>query len=391
MRVLITASAGTQRLLAGECGDLGLRPKRVPAHGVELDLDWGQIAHALVHISIGQRVLIRLCHFPCDGADSLYEGALSVDWSKWIDADQTLAVAATGRLPKPRQPGAQRGQLTHHVFASQRVKDAICDQLRERSGRRPSVQLDYPDVRVVARFHGDACSLWLDPAGTALHRRGYRGDTGAAPLRETLAAAIIYASEWHGERPLVDPFCGSGTVLIEAAQLALGLAPGRNRGFAASGWRHEGAELGPLIEAAQERERAHAKESIAKANIDIRGYDINVDVLRAARVNIARAGLANVIRVEQGDATRMPPPAPGTAIICNPPYGERLGGDEVIGLYEAMGRHWAEFTGCEAHLLDGHEAFIDAFGLEWADSLQLTNGSLPVVLRHYRLGGRRKW
>ena len=225
MRVLITASAGTQRLLAGSCGDLGLRPRRVPAHGVELDLDWAQIAKALVHVAIGQRVLIRLAHFLVDGADALYDGTLTVDWTRFLDPQQTLAVAATGRLPRPRVPTRAPGQLTHHVFASQRVKDAICDQLRQRTGARPSVDLDAPDVRVVARFHGDSCSLWLDPAGAALHRRGYRVESGPAPLRETLAAAVVYASGWSAPgartRPLRDPFCGSGTLLIEAAAQAL--------------------------------------------------------------------------------------------------------------------------------------------------------------------------
>lgn len=394
MRVLITASAGTQRLLAGSCGDLGLRPRRVPAHGVELELDWPQIAHALVHVPIGQRVLIRLTHFPVDGADALYEGAQTVDWSRFLDPKMTLAVAATGRLPRPRVQSRAPGQLTHHVFASQRVKDAICDQLRQRSGGRPTVDLDDPDVRVVARFHGDSCSLWLDPAGAALHRRGYRVEAGPAPLRETIAAAVVYASGWRGERPLRDPFCGSGTILIEAAALALGLAPGRDRPFSAMRWRHEGAELGPLLREAQAAARDHAAEALTpaalpQANLDIVGTDLDPGVLRLARANIERAGLKRVIRVEQADATRTARPAPGTVLISNPPYGERIGGQEVVALYAALGRNWAGFTGCEAHLLDGHPDFADAFGLPWTDWLELANGSLPVVLRRYELGAQR--
>ena len=386
MRVLVTASAGTQRLLAAECGDLDLRPRRVPAHGVELDLTWEEIARALVHLRIAQRVLIRLTHFPCDGADSLYDGARAVDWSRWVDAKQTIAVAATGRLPRANSPSREAGQLTHHVFASQRVKDALCDQLREQGGGRPTVDLDDADVRVVARFHGDSCSLWLDPAGAALHRRGYRAESGAAPLRETLAAAVMRASGWQGKRPLIDPFCGSGTLLIEGASAALGLAPGRDRTFSARNWRHEGSELGPLLAKAQTAARAQAEQALASAKLDVLGTDLDPNVLRLARGNIARAGLKDQIRIEQADATRMPRPAPGTVLVANPPYGERMGGDEILGLYAALGRHWSTFTCCEAHLLDGHRDFADAFGLPWTNYLELSNGSLPVLLRRYELG-----
>lgn len=388
MRVLVTASAGTQRLLASECGDLGLRPRRVPAHGVELDLDWAQVAHALVHLSIGQRVLIRLTHFPVDGADALYDGASKVDWDEWLDPSQTLSVAATGRLPRPRVPGRAPGQLTHHVFASQRVKDAVCDQFRERTGRRPSVDLDDADVRIVARFHGDSCSLWMDPAGQALHRRGYRVEAGAAPLRETLAAAVVRAAGWQGNRPLRDPFCGSGTVLIEAASAALGLAPGRFRAFSGSRWQREGAVLGGLIAEEQAAARSNADRILSKAKLDILGTDVDADVLRVARMNAKRAGFQSQIRFEQADATRLPRPEPGTVFVTNPPYGERLGGDAVVGLYAAMGRNWADFSGCEAHILDGHDAFEEMFGHRWTDSLALSNGSLPVLLRRYEFGAQ---
>ncbi len=382
MRVLATASAGTQRLLAGECADLGLRPKRVPAHGVELDLDWEGVAHAMVGLTIAQRVLVFLCQFPCDGSTSLYEGARSVDWRRWVDGRQTIAIAATGRLP-----GRDRGgPLKTHVFANQRVKDAICDQLMDDSGIRPTVDLKRPDVRVVARFSGDGCSLWLDPGGDALHRRGYRVESGPAPLRETLAALVVRASGWHGERPLGDPMCGSGTLLIEAVGCALGLAPGRNRRFAASRWRHDGAELGPLLAEAQAQAQAHAAAALRSPEaqaLEVWGCDLDPHVVELAKANVERAGLTGLIALRQGDATRIPAPPAGTVLLCNPPYGERLGGDDVVELYSALGDHWRSFHGCEAHVLDGNEGFAQAFACAWTDALPMTNGDLAVTLRRY--------
>lgn len=384
MRVLATASAGTARLLAEECGDIGLRPRKVRAHGVELDLDWPEIARALIYLRTAQRVLVFLQQFPCGGGNSLYEGAAQVCWADWLDPGQRIAVAASGRLPSK----AVRGDspIRTHVFACQRVKDALCDQLRDATGERPSVDLDDPDVRIVARFSGDACSLWLDPAGAALHRRGYRVESGPAPLRETLAAAIVRASGWHGEQPLRDLLCGSGTVLIEAASAALGLAPGRDRTFAAERWRHRGHELAGQI--ATERRAAvdAAHAAIAKPKLDVRGLDIDPRVLRLAEANVQRAGLGRHIQLRAGDARHTSAPEPGSVLISNLPYGERLGGDEVTVLYAELGRHWAGFTGCEAHLLVGHDDFAPTFGLRWTDRMAQTNGSLPVTLFLYELG-----
>ncbi len=391
MRVLATASAGTNRLLASECSDLGLRPRRVPAHGVELDLDHAEIARALVHLSIAQRVLIHLTRFPCDGADSLYDGARAVPWADWLDARQTLAVAGTGPLPKTRavagggDKGARSRPLTNHVFASQVVKDAIVDVIREQVDARPNVDIRDPDLRVVARFHGDACSLWLDPGGSALHRRGYRSEAGEAPLRETLAAAVVRASGWQADRPLRDPMCGSGTLLIEAVGAALGLAPGRNRQFAAERWRHRDAELGAEIAKARDRARTEAAACIASARVDVRGADIDANALDQAAGNLRRAGLKGLVQLRKADARNIGRPPSNAVLISNPPYGERLGGDEVLGLYAALGRHWRRFVGCEAHLIDGHDGFERAFGMRWTDALPLTNGSLPVVLRRYEI------
>lgn len=384
MRVLATASAGTARLLAEECGDLGLRPRKVRAHGVELDLDWPEVARALLHLRIAQRVLVFLHQFPCGGGSSLYDGALQVRWADWLDAGQRIAVSASGRLPSKVARGDS--PIRTHVFACQRVKDAICDQLRDATGERPSVDLDDPDVRIVARFSGDACSLWLDPGGAALHRRGYRAQAGAAPLRETLAAAVVRASGWNGERPLRDLLCGSGTVLIEAVSVALELAPGRDRAFAAERWRHQGHELAGLI--ASERSAAvdAAHATLASAKLDVLGQDVDSGVLRLADANVRRAGLQRHIQLRAGDACRGPAPAPGTVLISNLPYGERLGGDDVTTLYRELGRHWAGFPGCEAHLLVGHEDFERAFGLRWSGHLALTNGSLPVDLFRFPLG-----
>ena len=371
-------------MLAEECGDLGLRPKRVPAHGVELDLDWPDIARAMVHLRTAQRVLVYIGRFPCDGAQSVYDGAQAVRWLDYLDAQQTLAIGASGPLPKK----ARGGPLRTHVFAAQKIKDAICDQLRDETGARPTVDLKRPDVRIVARFVGDGAQLWLDPCGDALHKRGYRQQSVQAPLRETLAAALLRFSRWQPGNPLIDLMTGSGTIAIEAAEMALGLAPGRSRRFAASRWRHFGAELAAYIGEVQQQAQDLAADRLRGAELPIGALDCDPQALQAARANLATAGLTGVIETAAADATAMQRPDPATTLVCNPPYGERIGGDDVEALYRKLGRKLGTFEGCELAIIDGHDRFRHAFGLRWENSLQWSNGPLTVHARRYILGAQ---
>lgn len=382
MKILALAARGTLPLVAAECRQLGLRILHEGPEGVDLDLDEAQLAKALVHLRIATRLLVRLTTFAARDADSLYQGASEVDWGRWLDARSTFAVHASGDIV-PSEPG-RRG-LDNTVFVALRVKDALCDQLVRRLGRRPDVAREDPEVRIVARGHRGRWSLFLDASEPALHERGIRKAQGPAPLKETLAAAVVEKARWDGTGRLHDPMCGAGTLVIEALGRALDIAPGCTRWFGIERWPHHGEAMTRRLDQVRGEAVAHAKVALQRRDLDVVASDIDPRSLDATRANLKEAGLERMVRVVQADACRIERPPPGSTLLANPPYGERIGGDDVVQLYEAMGRHWRTFSGCEAWILDGHEGFRAAFGLEPTQNLPLFNGPLPVTLRLYHL------
>jgi 23S rRNA G2445 N2-methylase RlmL len=382
MKILALAARGTLPLVAAECRSLGLRILHEGPEGVDLDLDEAQLAKALVHLRIATRLLVRLATFPARDADSLYQGASEIDWSRWLDANSTFAVHASGDIV-PSEPG-RRG-LDNTIFVALRIKDALCDQLVRRFGRRPDVAREDPEVRIVARGHRGRWSIFLDASEPALHERGFRKAQGPAPLKETLAAAIVETARWDGTGRLHDPMCGAGTLVIEALGRTLGIAPGCTRWFGIERWPHHGVHLTRHLDDVRGKAVAHAKEALQRKDLEVVASDIDPRSLEATRTNLKEAGLERMVRVIQADATTMERPPPGSTILANPPYGERIGGDEVVKLYEAMGKHWRTFSGCEAWILDGNEQFMPAFGLQPTSAMALWNGPLPVTLRLYHL------
>ncbi len=392
MELLATAATGTAGFVATECRRLGLQPLAVRSDGVLLDLEPAQAAHALVHLRVATRLLLLLDDIECPDADAFYESLSRLFWPDWLDDRHTLAVRCSGALPgSPEAPPGRRSHgppIANHVFASQRAKDAICDRLRQRYGARPSVDLDDPDVTVHVRFAGDRATVALDLCGEPLHQRGYRVAEAEAPIKEHLAAAIAIGSGWDGGGPLLDPLCGSGTLLIEAVLNHLSIAPGRRRDFAVERWPWHGPLFGKLLDEAREAAQVHATAAVAGAGgLDVLGLDFDRGAVRTAKIQVQRAGLADLIRVERGDARRLEAPPPGTVILTNPPYGVRLlaGGDNVA-LYRELGQRFATFEGVDLHIVDGHEAFLGAFGATPLESLTMRNGALPISLRHMRFG-----
>ncbi len=396
MRVQASAAAGTAVQVAEECRELGLVPVHVGPSGVQLELDWPELARALLHLRIAQRVLIELSRAEVRDGDDLYEAASALPWEDWLDRRSTFAITATGTLPGGgtgrREANSAsteaRGPLRHHVFAAQRVKDAIADRLTERLGGRPDVDVDDPDVRVVVRFQGNRCTFSLDPAGAALFQRGWRQQQVEAPLKETLAAAVVAHAAWHPERPLRDAFCGSGTLIVEALHRGLGIAPGIGRFFAVERWPHHGAEvrlsLDPLR--AEAIDAARAAASAAVGQLDVIASDVDPAALAVTARNLSTAGLDGVVQLMCVDAVRLAPPPPGTVLLGNPPYGERIGGRDVGDLYRALGDHWRKFDGAEAWLVDGHPQFRQQFGLRPFQTVPLRNGALEIRLQGYHLG-----
>ncbi|MBV8501037.1 MAG: class I SAM-dependent RNA methyltransferase [Paucibacter sp.] len=290
--------------------------------GVAVKGDAEAVMRLNLESRLAQRVLVELVQGPYRHEDDLYALARQVDWTKWLTADHTLRVDTT----------AQRSPLRSLNFATLRIKDAICDQLRETCGARPSVDTRAPDLPVVLHLGPEFAALYVDTSGEPLFKRGWREDKGDAPLKETLAAAMLAAAGWKGDTALVDPCCGSGTIAIEAAQIACGMAAGLQRRFAFERqlpFQPLRADWARMKQEAKAREHAPA--------VPIFSSDVAFRMVDFARRNAERAGVAQYIQFNGGDALERPAPTlpegmRGT-LMLNPPYGERI---EVRGKAAAV-------------------------------------------------------
>ncbi len=391
-----TAALGTEDLLAGELRTLGFANVKRGQGGVDFDAPpGGELVagmKACLHLRTALRVLWPLATFRCPDGDALYEGAKHAPWERFLTTKSTFAVSATTGAAPP---------LAHGPFIGQRVKDAVVDRLRDHFGARPDVSRDDPDVRIyvhtgpAARGKGGVPSgvVGLDLAGDSLHQRGYRAQAGEAPLRETLAAAVLLASGWNPElRPLVDPMCGSGTIAIEAALMALRIAPGR----AAPRRAPFGFQRWPSF---GDAERAQWDALVAEADAQVLprapqpifASDHDPDAIAMARRNAAgaAAGVSGAITFRTADARTIGPTTPPAAIVSNPPYGERIGGEggagPLEGFWRALGAHLRTLDGHTAFLL-GSPAMIRAFGMRPTWERKLRNGPISVSLCRYELG-----
>ena len=342
LTLFLPCAAGVETYLADEVQRITGVPAgelRVGRAGVELPGSWRQALQLNLHSRLAQRVLVRLARQPYRSEDDIYRAAAGVAWEIWFTPRQTLKVEIT----------AQHSPLKSLNFAALRVKDAICDRLRDKRGERPSIDTARPDVRVFAHLTQDEVSVYIDTSGEPLFKRGWREDKGDAPLKETLAAAMIAATGWTGwdeagqPVPLYDPCCGSGTVLIEAAQVALNLAPGRQRRFAFEKLLpHQPHVWQALKQEAQAAERPLPRGTPAF----IFGSDVAFRMVDFARRNAERAGVMQALELRGGDALqRMPPtPQPGVMLL-NPPYGERIAAAGVAGQRAATrARETAQFA-----------------------------------------------
>ncbi len=306
-----TAAKGTEGVLRDELRGLRMPKVRAARGGVGFAGGPEHAMRACLRSRIALRVLESVASFDASDADTLYEGTAAVDWRRWIDAANTLAVTAS-----------EKGSAFAHTgFIAQRVKDAVVDRLRRETGSRPDVERADPDLHIVARLVKDHAELFVDYAGDPLSRRGYRTEAGQAPLRETLAAAILRLSGFVPGTPLLDPMCGSGTFAIEAAMWAQGLPAGGRRlsgGFGFQRWRCFDAEARELWQAECERAQRFADPMPTS----VRGSDCDADMIRIAGANARRAGVS--VQFEHRALAELDRPQPGTLLVLNPPYGKRL-------------------------------------------------------------------
>ena len=323
------------------------------------------------------RLLLELAQFPCRRKDELYDGVQrAVDWSRWLPPGATFRVDATGSAPG----------LNHSHYSALQVKNALVDLQRQQWGARSSVDLDNPDLSIHLHLGGGEAALSLDGSGGSLHRRGYRAAMGLAPLKENLAAGLIALTGWDGSVPLADPLCGSGTLLIEAACLALGRAPGLGRHFALERWPKFDSQLWQ-----QERQAASdlARETLPSgaALAPIVGREQDPGVLDQANSNTEAAGIASALELSLGDCRDfLPPPGPGI-LVCNPPYGERLGEREGLEpLYADLGRMVKERCGgWSLWLLSGNPELTGALKMKASRRIPISNGGIDCRWLHYEV------
>jgi 23S rRNA G2445 N2-methylase RlmL len=358
-----TAAKGTEGAIRDELRELSFRRVRAERGGVGFQGRMTEGFRACLWLRSAVRVLLLVAEIEAPDGDALYEGVASVDWGRVLDARRTLAVRAF----------AKDSALSHTQFIAQRTKDAVVDQLRDRLGERPDVDREDPDVLLFVHLSRDRAKVYLDMSGEALHRRGYRRTATDAPLKESLAAAVLRLSGWDRERPLVDPMCGSGTLAIEAALWSRGVAPGllRER-FGFERWRSHGEDE---ARAAQDL-RDEARARIAKKGPTVWAFDADRAAVDVARANARAAGVD--LRIDQRSIEALEPlPSPGHVIV-NPPYGERLPADAP--LYDAMAEAFRRMSGHRIAVLAGSPEVERALPRRPIKVLEVFNGALPCRL-----------
>jgi putative N6-adenine-specific DNA methylase len=374
-RYFATTVKGLEPVLASELEALGAQKVTPSWGGVAFEGDTATCYRANLWLRTALRVLEPVAEFACASADDLYRNALYVDWTRHLSESGTLAVHANVR---------DNPALTHSKFSALKVKDAVCDFFRDRTGKRPDVNVEDPDLPLDLHVAGTQATISIDTSGESLHRRGYRQKRVEAPLRETLAAAIIGFTAWKGETPFVDLMCGSGTLPIEAALLALDMAPGLSRSFAFErGPRFDR----PLWEKVKAEARGRAKKTLPGGTI--LGLDKDPKAVATARENAERAGVASVIELRVQELARFKPPVPGGpgTLVVNPPYGERLGQEAALEpLYEQIGDIFKkEGTGYTGWVFTGNLRLAKKVGLRSARRITLWNGPIESRLLEFEL------
>jgi 23S rRNA (guanine2445-N2)-methyltransferase / 23S rRNA (guanine2069-N7)-methyltransferase len=376
-----TCPRGVEDLLHRELLALGGEKVRAVRSGVAFEGGQAVALAACLWSRVAGRVLLPLLKFPVRSPEDLYEGIRGFSWEDHLDPSGTLAVDA----------GVAASTLTHSRYAALKAKDAVVDRFRDLTGKRPTVRTSRPDARINIHVHRDIATVSLDLSGESLHLRGYRKEKGAAPLRENLAAAILFRAGWPeaaaGGSPFVDPMCGSGTLPIEAALMAGDIAPGLRRAhFGFLGWKRleRGVWRNLLVDA-----RFRAREGMERLPV-ISGYDRDEETLRIAVGNSKRAGLGGKIKFKRKDIrssfSLREPGAPGVLVI-NPPYGHRMGDEKDLrSLYGALGKALKSgFPGWSASIFTGQPEMGKETGLRAHRKHVLFNGPIRCELLHFEI------
>lgn len=360
---------GLEEVLAQELTELGASNIEIGRRMVSFTGDKAMMYRANFCLRTAIRILKPIKHFSAKTADEVYEAVKSIEWENYLDNMSSFAVDAV----------VFSNEFRHSKFVAYKVKDAIVDYFREKTGNRPSVRINNPDVSFNIHVAEDQCTLSLDSSGESLHRRGYRQEQVEAPLNEVLAAGMILMTGWRGECDLIDPMCGSGTIPIEAALIARNIAPGVFRKeFGFEKWKDFDQELFDSIynDDSQEREFNHK----------IYGYDNNPKANEIATHNVKAAGVTKDVILKIQPFQQFEQPAEKSIIITNPPYGERISSGDLLDLYQMIGERLKHaFTGNDAWILSYRDECFDQIGLKPSVKIPLFNGALECQFRKYQL------
>lgn len=367
-----TVARSLESIAAAEIESLGAKEVRPDFTGVHFVGDKATLYRVNLWARTIFRVLVPLREFYCPNSDILYQEVQKIFWDKYLQSHQTLAVNCTG----------SNQELNHTHYTALQVKNAIVDQQRRKSGQRSTIDAKNPDVLVNVHIKQDRCILSLDSSGASLHRRGYRQAMGSAPLKETLAAAILDMAQWDASLPFLDPLCGSGTLPLEAGLKALNIAPGLFRQkFGFESFHDFDRQLWQMMLNEAKNSRIHELKA------PIWGSDRDADVLTQAYGNAVRCGIEHQIQFTQTELASVEAPADSGMIICNPPYGERLGEAQELGaLYKSLGDIFKQrFKGWTAFILTGNKELAKKVGLKASRRIPVYNGAIPCTLLKYEL------
>ena len=360
---------GLEEILAEELTTLGANDIQIGRRMVSFTGDKRMMYKANFCLRTAIRILKPIKNFTAKDADEVYNQIQAIPWEEYLDVNKTFAIDAV----------VFSEEFRHSKFVSYKVKDAIVDYFRKKTGKRPSVRINNPDVLLNIHIAQTTCTLSLDSSGESLHRRGYRQEQVDAPLNEVLAAGMLLMTGWRGECDLIDPMCGSGTIPIEAALIARNIAPGVFRkGFAFEKWVDFDSEMFDEIynDDSQEREFTHK----------IYGYDNNPKANEIATHNIKAAGVSKDVTLKLQPFQQFEQPQEKSIIVMNPPYGERISTNDLLGLYQMIGERLKHaFVGNEAWVLSYREECFDQIGLKPSKKVPLFNGALECEFRKYEI------
>jgi len=369
-KIIAKTFQGLEEVLAKELTELGANNIEIGRRMVSFTGDKEMLYKANFCLRTAVKILKPIKEFKATDADDVYEIVKKMDWSQYMECSNTFLVDSVVFSEKFR----------HSKFVAYRVKDAIADYWREKTdGERPNVAITNPDIRINVHISEDDVTISLDSSGESLHIRGYKTNTVAAPINEVLAAGMILLTGWNGECDLIDPFCGSGTILIEAALIAMNIYPGVFRKeYAFEKWKDFDEDMFDNIynDDSMERDFDHK----------IYGFDINRQAVSIAIDNVRNAGVNKVVDIEQRDFYEFEAPLDKAIMITNPPYGERITTDDLLGLYETIGQRLKKlFVGNDAWIITYRQECFDKIGFRPSTRFALYNGALECEFRKYQV------